>query len=460
MAVANNSEVNLISAILNTGDIRSVLGQNVTTPYFRLWPQEFDWLVTRYRQTHKLPGRGDFINKFPSFPHQDDVEDVELYVQEVIDAHSRDTLVRHLGEATTVLQGDNTLSLDGAADILARGLREALAVRSGVSGLDMVHGARDIYQELKDRQAKMAQVGHLGWYTGLPTIDTCAMGLKPGWYVVFGGRPKTGKTWWLLKAALNMARQGADVGIFSTEMSRTSVYLRLISMLRYELTAGASTWNTSLLTNGMGFTLPSLETFLKQLNQEIKGSLQIFDQRRSRFTPAIVETVCDRSNINVAVVDYLGQFSPSGGVGRNDGVWQTTKSISNEFQSFAQSEDVLVLAGNQINRAGASNTPGTLPDLSKLAGGDSIGQDADLIVVMDRLSLRIRYAAIIAFRHGDEGLPFFIALDGAQGRWEEVGHAEAQAMVDTDRQQALMAHGGKQPLYPTQAQPQPPLIGP
>lgn len=64
--------------------------------------------------------------------------------------------------------------------------------------------------------------------TGFATLDEMLAGLRAGQLIVVGARPAVGKTSFALTLALNAARQGVKVGIFSLEMSGKELAQRII----------------------------------------------------------------------------------------------------------------------------------------------------------------------------------------------------------------------------------------
>lgn len=64
--------------------------------------------------------------------------------------------------------------------------------------------------------------------TGFATLDEMLAGLRAGQLIVVGAGPAVGKTSFALTLALNAARQGVKVGIFSLEMSGKELAQRII----------------------------------------------------------------------------------------------------------------------------------------------------------------------------------------------------------------------------------------
>ncbi|MEI6245664.1 MAG: replicative DNA helicase, partial [Acidobacteriota bacterium] len=72
-----------------------------------------------------------------------------------------------------------------------------------------------------------------GLITGVPSgfhdLDQMTSGFQPADLVIVAARPSMGKTSFVMNIALNAAHQGKSVGVFSLEMSKEQLFLRILT---------------------------------------------------------------------------------------------------------------------------------------------------------------------------------------------------------------------------------------
>ena len=91
---------------------------------------------------------------------------------------------------------------------------------------------RQIYdQYLEDRAAIAEPLEQIGGpiMTGFNDLDDLLGGLQRSDMVILGARPSLGKSTLAMNVSLNAAANGASVGVFSLEMSREQLALRLLA---------------------------------------------------------------------------------------------------------------------------------------------------------------------------------------------------------------------------------------
>ena len=87
--------------------------------------------------------------------------------------------------------------------------------------------ASDEYQRISDAHASGKQF--TGVETGIRGLDVMTGGLQPGDLIVIGARTSMGKTAVALRFGVTAAKAGVGVGIFSLEMSKAALMLRILS---------------------------------------------------------------------------------------------------------------------------------------------------------------------------------------------------------------------------------------
>jgi replicative DNA helicase len=213
-----------------------------------------------------------------------------------------------------------------------------------------------------------------GIETGFVDLDDMTSGLQAGELIVVAARPSLGKT----ALALNIAAHAAIekrkmVGVFSLEMSKESLVIRLLcSEARidsHKLRTGfSSREDWSRMTTALG-RLSEAPLFI-----EDTPALSIMQIR------AKARRMKAEKGLDLLIVDYLQLVS---GQGRFENRTQEVSYISRGLKSIAKELKVPVLALSQLSRA-PEQRPGQRPQLSDLRESGSIEQDADVVIFIFR----------------------------------------------------------------------------
>jgi replicative DNA helicase len=215
-----------------------------------------------------------------------------------------------------------------------------------------------------------------GVTTGFADLDRLTAGLQPSDLIIIAARPSMGKTAFALNIAANAAlRAGTGVAVFSLEMSKEQLALR---MLCCESRVDLSRVRTGHLAPG------ELGDLAKSAHVLVTTPIYIDD------SPAI--TVLElrakarrlwrdpQSKLGLIVVDYLQLMRSSEG---KDSREQEISEISRSLKALAKELQVPVIALSQLNRQVESRSP-AVPRLSDLRESGAIEQDADVIMFIYR----------------------------------------------------------------------------
>lgn len=213
-----------------------------------------------------------------------------------------------------------------------------------------------------------------GLATGFVDIDEMTSGLQKGELVIVAGRPAMGKTSFCLNVAQHAAqRAGETVGLFSLEMSRAQLALRLLCA---DARIDAHRLRTGKLTEKDWARLAKAYTDLAQA--------RIFIDDSATVTPLEMRAKCRRlkaeHGLGLVIVDYL-QLVTSGG--RVENRQQELSAISRSMKGLAKELDVPVIALSQLSRAPEAR-PDKRPQLSDLRESGAIEQDADIVMFIFR----------------------------------------------------------------------------
>lgn len=211
--------------------------------------------------------------------------------------------------------------------------------------------------------------------TGLTDLDDITGGLRAGDLIIVAARPSMGKTALALTAAQNMAADGTPVGMFSMEMSASSLAQRLLS---------AQSGVSSSVMQALALSVGDFERLHEAAGSIMHEPFYVDDS--AALTPlrlrAKARRLVAQRGVRCIFIDYLQLMS----LGRRVESRQIEVSeLSRQIKALARELNVPVVCLSQLNR-GAEYREGHRPRLSDLRDSGSIEQDADVVLLLHRES--------------------------------------------------------------------------
>ena len=295
----------------------------------------------------------------------------EYYAQTVARTATMRKLIDAASKISAIGYGDTEdveITLRQAEDVLFH-------VRSGQAERGFV-ALRNIYdQYLQDRAAVVEPLvqGRGPVMAGYSELDELLGGMQPSDMLILGARPALGKSTLALNISLNAARNGAVVGIFSLEMSREQLALRILSA---DAEIDAHRLRLGLYTEAEEQRIIDSIGQLSELLVYIDDTpFQGMVEMRSKSRRLSLE-----HGLDLLVVDYLQLIQ---GRSRGDNRVQEISEISRSLKGMARDLHVPVLTCSQLSRV-VENRPGHRPQLSDLRDSGSIEQDSDVVLFIHR----------------------------------------------------------------------------
>jgi len=213
-----------------------------------------------------------------------------------------------------------------------------------------------------------------GTPTGFADLDEMTRGLQPGDLVIVAARPSMGKTSLVLNISQYVALQpGMTVGFFSLEMSKESLFIRL-------LTSEAQIDSHRLMSGAIGqkdygrisHALESLSAM--RLFIDDTPAIGVLEMR------AKARRLQAEHGLNLLVVDYIQLMSSRG---RFENRTLELGAISRSLKGLAKELHVPVVVLSQLSRAPEARSDHR-PQLSDLRESGALEQDADVVVMIYR----------------------------------------------------------------------------
>jgi replicative DNA helicase len=354
-----------------------------------------------YRDAHrrifdkmvKLAERGDAIDLVTlkeELGRSGDLEEVggPAYITALVDGVPRSTNVEHyariIKEKSTlrnlIFSANKILSTayeaEEEADVILDRAEHAIfaiaddKVRDGfVSVKDLAQSSLDTIEKLHARKELITGVP-----TGFVDLDEMTSGFQSSDLIIVAARPSMGKTSLVLNVAQHVGtKTDMTVGVFSLEMSKEQLFLRMLTaearIDAHRLRGGflgERDWGR--LSEAIG-TLSESKIFIDD-----SPSIGVLEMR------AKCRRLASEHGLNLVIVDYIQLMQ---GRGKFENRTLELASISRSMKGLAKELNVPVVVLSQLSRAPESRSDHR-PQLSDLRESGALEQDADVVIFIYR----------------------------------------------------------------------------
>ncbi|WP_103728911.1 DnaB-like helicase C-terminal domain-containing protein [Novosphingobium sp. HII-3] len=218
---------------------------------------------------------------------------------------------------------------------------------------------------------------------GLQDWDDVTRGMRPGTYILVGGRPSMGKTAMTLSVARRAAQAGHGVLYVSREMDIVELMPRIQADLlaeaggeggMQEIREGTLNARDKALLRGIEnevadwpLVIIDPEKFgADQINLVIRQQARQFERRGHK--------------LELVIIDYLGLIDPPPGRVNRE---QEVSLISQSIKQAARSNRIPIIVLSQLSR-GVEQREDKHPQLSDLRDSGTLEQDADIVIFVYR----------------------------------------------------------------------------
>lgn len=230
----------------------------------------------------------------------------------------------------------------------------------------------DYYDRIEDLMQNRGKA--LGVPSGFAKLDELLGGFQRSDLLVFAGRPGMGKTSFLLSVAMNAARVGSRIAIFTMEMGVEQMVQRMIAM-----ESGINVQKLRLAQ----LTQPEAARFTEVLGRI--SDFKIFIDDTPAMSPVEMRVKCRRllheHGLDLVIIDYMQLMNA--GKGYENNRVQEISFISRQLKEMAREFNIPVISAAQLSRA-VEQRQDKRPVLSDLRESGSIEQDSDIVMFLYR----------------------------------------------------------------------------
>ncbi len=327
-------------------------------------------------------------------------------VLEYVDIVADKALLRRVGEAAGELGELVQEGGESAQAVLDLAEQRIYAIRQGRSARGLSHISsvmNEVWETIKERQAQGGEFP--GISTGLVDLDRRISGLNDSDLIIVAGRPGMGKSSLAMNIGVEAAKQsGKSVAVFSLEMSKAQLGLRLVS-------TEALIDNKKLTT---GRIVGEEEWGRVALAVASLSQAKMYLDDDASLSVAEINAKCRRiDDLGLIIIDYLQLMTSAGGPPKNnENRQQIVSDMSRALKLMAKELNVPVICASQLSRANESRSAGQRrPMLSDLRESGAIEQDADIVMFIHRESYyeddtenpNVAECIVAKNRHGETG---------------------------------------------------------
>ena len=216
-----------------------------------------------------------------------------------------------------------------------------------------------------------------------PSIDAFTTGFKKKDLIILAARPSMGKTSLALNFAVNVAKRGIPVLIFSLEMDDEQIGDRLVLSELFR-TKGRGPEEVTAFDYATKMTDAQFAVTQSIFNDLYKLPIQIVDKRGltvAEIRAKARKVKAERPNLGLIIIDYLQLIKPPADTRKN---WSlVVGDIVRELRDLAGELDLPLILLSQLNR-GVESREDKRPMMSDLRDSGNIEEFADVIMFLYR----------------------------------------------------------------------------
>ncbi|NQW19236.1 MAG: replicative DNA helicase [Chloroflexi bacterium] len=369
-----------IAGFLSAEDFYREINRQMFEVCYELFQR--DEAINQVTVTHELDHRDilESIGGAAYLSHLVEVTPTSVHIEHYANLVHRTATMRRLiaaaGEISNIGYND-----DPDVDVALSAAEDALfSIRQGSQSRDFVPLADSLTPYLEESSPLDQVDGQQSTspiVTGFKRLDELLVGgLQRSDMVVLAARPSVGKSMMGLNFALSAAKAGYKVGIFSLEMGRDQIAMRLL--------AAQSRVNMQQIRNRI--QSPSEE-------DQVINSIGLLSDLTIYVDDTPFQTVAEMRGkarrlqmthgLDFLIIDYMQLINGGSSGGREGNRAQEVSEISRHMKGMARDLHIPVLAISQLSRAVEHRTSHR-PMLSDLRESGSIEQDADVVMFIHR----------------------------------------------------------------------------
>lgn len=391
-------EAQVLSKILESGNIDVLLDENINSTYFITYNEEAKFIFGHYNEYRKVPTKESFLGKFNDFELTSTKEDWTYLITGLREGYMFNQLAILFNSSTKVIENN---ALEGY-QILKNKIFELENVKP-MSSNDIIKNADERLKVYKDKMDS-------------PHNNVIKIGLKEmdekldGWccgeeLVTIMARTNQGKTWLLLEFLTNAWKQGKRVGLYSGEMSAEQIGYRFDALHKH--------FSNLNLMRANKDEREAYEEYITALKNNDNCFVVITPRDLGHLANVNdIDYMIKKYNLDIVGIDQFSLMEDFRS-GKNEQMRIRLGNISADLFNLSMRYKIPIIALSQANRMVAKNNT---PELEHMAESDAIAQNSTKVISMSRTGNELKMA-VVKNRYGPVGDEFVYMWDIDKGQF-------------------------------------------
>lgn len=407
-------QLQVLNYLLDTKDVPFISQNELNVEYFSEYPKEYLFIENHLKEYNSIPDKETFIAKFPDFPVIKVNEQAEYLLSELQKDKNKRKLAGIFNNVRTLLMNND---IDKAIKLFqdAQNIGNTQTVK-----------CVDLIKDTSRYDEYVAKTQNFNQYyvtTGFKELDN----IIGGWdrneeLATIVARTNVGKSWVILKCAVEACKAGLNVGIYSGEMSESKVGYRFDTLLGH-ISNGA-------LTHGSEKIMIDYKKYIDELPSLVKGSLKVLTPSKINGLAGVnaLRNFVERENLDILFVDQRSLLIDDR---RARNPVEIASNISMDLKTLQVMKKIPIITVSQQNRT--INESGQ--DTTQIAQSDRIGQDSTIVLFLDRdkSDKTIMKMTLGKSRDSENGVSLSYKVDLNRGEFVYIGSDLEDEQEDTSK---------------------------
>jgi replicative DNA helicase len=330
--------------------------------------------MNHYKTYKKVPDALTLAGVFPEFFPDGGVPEVKepdtYLLEKLYEDYSFAYIVNNLRATKDLLEKSN---IDKAREVFVNAAKN---MRRG-SSLTCTNLIKDTTRY--DRYVeKTTNASKYYLSTGFPELDKLTGGIdRENENMVIAARPGRGKTMLLVKMATAASMQGLCVGIYEGEMTADKLGYRVDTFLGHI--------KNSSLNRGDLFIQKEYKKYIDSLAVSNFGDIKVITPNDIAGAPTVdaLRAFIEKEKLDILFVDQYSLLEDKSGAKKEN---EKVANISKAIKQLQVEKHIPIISVSQMNRVSNKDEKGKAGemDTNQIALSDRIGQDATVVLMLER----------------------------------------------------------------------------